>query len=379
MTESSAARGRTIVLLDGGVGQEIHRRSAGPASPLWSVQVMMDEPDLVEAVHLEFIEAGARIVTANTYTATPPRLARAGVADMFEAMHGAALAAAESAREKSGQAVRIAGCLPPLVGSYRSDLTPPRRRMPCGTTAESSPCRRTASICSCARPCYRRRKRARRPWRRAKAASRSGPRSRSTMPTVRCCARARGLAQAPKPAVAAGAEAVLINCSSPEAVATAMPRLAGIGVPFGGYANGFVSIGDLQPGGTVDVLEARDDLGPASYADHALGWVASGAAIVGGCCEIGARPYRRARAAARGGRPPNRGRSVARTPLTRDRRTAVHDEALAGGPAAGVRSQVDRDARDVLGLAEPSQRGSGDSVRRALGVLPECAREIRAH
>ena len=85
----------------------------------------------------------------------------------------------------------------------------------------------------------------------------------------------------------AGAEAVLINCSCPEAVSAAMPLLAGIGVLFGAYANGFVSIEGMQPGGTVEALEARDDLGPVAYAGHAMGWIAAGAAIVGGCCEIG--------------------------------------------------------------------------------------------
>ena len=103
MTETTSAAGRDIVLLDGGVGQELYRRSTRPAAPLWSVQVMMDEPHLVEAVHLDFIEAGARIITANTYTVTPHRLAREGKADMFEALHRAALAAATSAREKSGR------------------------------------------------------------------------------------------------------------------------------------------------------------------------------------------------------------------------------------------------------------------------------------
>ena len=43
----------------------------------------------------------------------------------------------------------------------------------------------------------------------------------------------------------------------------------------------------LQPDGNVDVLEARNDLGPAAYAQHALAWAASGATILGGCCEIG--------------------------------------------------------------------------------------------
>ena len=37
----------------------------------------------------------------------------------------------------------------------------------------------------------------------------------------------------------------------------------------------------------MDVLAAREDLGPALYADFALSWVEGGAAIVGGCCETG--------------------------------------------------------------------------------------------
>ena len=34
--------------------------AAGVRPPLWSAQVMIDEPELVETVHLEFIEAGAQ-------------------------------------------------------------------------------------------------------------------------------------------------------------------------------------------------------------------------------------------------------------------------------------------------------------------------------
>ncbi len=286
MAEVSAVRGRAIVLLDGGVGQELYRRSARPAAPLWSVQVMMDEPALVEAVHLDFIEAGARIVTVNTYTATPPRLEREGIAPLFDALHNAALNAAEAAREKSGQAVRIAGCLPPLVGSYRPDLTPAEdecladyRRIVaaqakrvdlflCETMLSAAEARAaTVAAHESGKPV----------WTALSVNDADGSLLRS----------GEGVVQGAQAAVDAGADAVLINCSSPEAVATAMPLLAGIGVPFGGYANGFVSIGALKPGGTVDVLEARDDLGPAAYAGHALGWVAAGAAVVGGCCEIG--------------------------------------------------------------------------------------------
>ncbi|MDE0203938.1 MAG: homocysteine S-methyltransferase family protein [Rhodospirillaceae bacterium] len=286
MTESAAAQRKTIVLLDGGVGQELYRRSTRPAAPLWSVQVMMDEPELVEAVHLDFIQAGARVITANTYTATPPRLDREAIADMFEALHDAALGAAEAARERSGQPVRIAGCLPPLVGSYRPDLTPPEDQcladyrkivavqgdrvdlFLCETMLSAAEARAaTTAAAESGKPV----------WTALSVNDADGTVLRS----------GEGAAAGAQAAVDAGAGAVLINCSSPEAVATAMPLLAGIGVPFGGYANGFVSIGALQPGGTVDVLVAREDLDPAAYAGHAMGWVASGAAIVGGCCEIG--------------------------------------------------------------------------------------------
>jgi len=66
-----------------------------------------------------------------------------------------------------------------------------------------------------------------------------------------------------------------------------MHELAKLGVPFGGYGNGFQSIEALVPGGTVDCLTQREDLSPQAYARYAADWVDAGASIVGGCCEIG--------------------------------------------------------------------------------------------
>ena len=83
-----------------------------------------------------------------------------------------------------------------------------------------------------------------------------------------------------------GVDGLCVNCSFPEAVDKALPLLAASGLRFGGYANGFTSIEGLAPGTTVDNLEARQDLPPAAYARHALGWAEAGATIIGGCCEI---------------------------------------------------------------------------------------------
>jgi len=84
-------------------------------------------------------------------------------------------------------------------------------------------------------------------------------------------------------------DAILINCSRPEAVSTAVDIAAQFGRPFGAYANGFTKIaqGFLKDAPTVDALQERSDLSPAAYADFAMGWIDQGATIVGGCCEVG--------------------------------------------------------------------------------------------
>ncbi len=286
MTAPAAPRGKTIVLLDGGMGQELHRRSVRPATPLWSAQVMLEQPDLVQAVHLDFIRAGARIITVNSYAVTPQNLSRAGKAGMFDALQNAALGAARAARAASGQNVQIAGCLPPLVATYRPDLAPPPavcladyRRI-----VDAQAGRVDLFVCE-ALPTVGE----------AHAATVAANESGKTVWTALTVDDADGtllrsgepVADGARAALDAGAAAVLVNCSSPEATAGALSILAGIGRPFGAYANGFVSVEALDPDGTVDVLETRDDLGPAAYADHALAWAASGAAIVGSCCEIG--------------------------------------------------------------------------------------------
>ena len=116
---------KSVVLLDGGMGQELIRRSGLPPTPLWSARVMLDNPALVEELHIDFIEAGAKVISLNNYTATPARLTRDANINLFEPIHQAAKKTAQSAREKSGASgVMIAGCLPPIVASYKPELSP---------------------------------------------------------------------------------------------------------------------------------------------------------------------------------------------------------------------------------------------------------------
>lgn len=277
---------KNITIIDGGMGQELYRRSGKPASPLWSAQVMLDTPELVVALHREFIDAGAQVISLNSYAATPERLARDAEISLFEPLQKAALQAAHAARDKAGKPVRIAGCLPPLVASYHPELVPDDaqalssyRRIvdieapgvdlfiaeTMSTVREADVvCRAVADVDQAV-------------WVSFTVSDSDGTRLRSDEP----------LQDGIDAAKDAGAEAVLINCSAPEAVTQAMNVCTDSGLPFGGLANGFTSITAMAPGGTVEALTARDDLGPASYADHVMTWIDQGATLVGGCCEVG--------------------------------------------------------------------------------------------
>jgi len=69
-----------------------------------------------------------------------------------------------------------------------------------------------------------------------------------------------------------------------------MKELFGLGVQYaGGYSNGFAGMPEnwMVKGKGVAVLGQRQQFGPDTYAAHVADWIADGAAIVGGCCEVG--------------------------------------------------------------------------------------------
>ena len=110
-----------------------------------------------------------------------------------------------------------------------------------------------------------------------------------------------------------GPDAVLLNCSRPEAIGEGLGLLAGAGVPFGAYANGFTHAAELEVGGTVEGMGVRTDLGPEAYAAHAMGWVERGAGHRGRLLRGRTRPHRGA------ARPAPRRRARGRGPGARRR------------------------------------------------------------
>ena len=66
----------SFTLLDGGMGQELIKRSSRKPPPLWSADVLRDFPELVVETHCDFIKAGSDVITLSSYSVTPTRLAK---------------------------------------------------------------------------------------------------------------------------------------------------------------------------------------------------------------------------------------------------------------------------------------------------------------
>ncbi|MEX0327537.1 MAG: homocysteine S-methyltransferase family protein [Ruegeria sp.] len=275
-----------ITLLDGSIGQELVHRSGKTPTPLWSTRVMIDNPDLVGDVHAEYFRRGATVATTNTYAVHRSRLERVGLQDQLPILIDAALSQAERAR--NGGQGRIAGALGPLLASYRPDLKPDpqdaaekfaelvnlmAQRVDLFLIETVSSVQEAEGILrgtqNCGKPV----------WLALSVMDNDGHRLRSGEALIDI----QPLVERYKP------QALLINCSRPEAIPAALGVLAPMGVTFGAYANGFTGISDgfLQDAPTVDALERRHDLGPDTYADHVMLWLDQGATIVGGCCEVG--------------------------------------------------------------------------------------------
>ena len=60
-----------MIILDGGMGRELQRLGAPFRQPEWSALTLIEAPDLVVDAHRRFIEAGAEIITTNSYAVVP--------------------------------------------------------------------------------------------------------------------------------------------------------------------------------------------------------------------------------------------------------------------------------------------------------------------
>jgi homocysteine S-methyltransferase len=68
-----------VIILDGALATELEARGADLLDPLWSAKYLIEQPDLIRAIHLEYFEAGADVATTATYQATFERFHERGI------------------------------------------------------------------------------------------------------------------------------------------------------------------------------------------------------------------------------------------------------------------------------------------------------------
>ncbi len=296
------------IVLDGGMGRELLRIGAPFRQPEWSALALLEGPEWVVTAHTNFIEAGADIITTNSYAIVPFHLgeeqfAREGLRLATLAGQLARQAVDQEAETHSAPSpvarptVLVAGSLPPLFGSYLPELfvaadasriidplvsgLAPYVDLWLGETL--SCIGEAIAVCEALD-------------RQAKEGG--APRkplwlSFTLSDTVPGELRSGELvADAVRLAMERGAEAVLFNCSQVIAIDAALTiAIDEVSrdereVRVGAYANRFVDSHSSEHVANESLAGLRSDLDPATYRDCVFNWIQSGASIVGGCCGI---------------------------------------------------------------------------------------------
>lgn len=58
------------LIIDGAMGTELERRGCDINDPLWSARLLADQPEIIAAVHRDYLDAGADILITASYQAT---------------------------------------------------------------------------------------------------------------------------------------------------------------------------------------------------------------------------------------------------------------------------------------------------------------------
>ncbi len=278
-----------ITVLDGGMVRELMRIGAPFRQPEWSALALLEGPDWVVQAHSNFIDAGAEVITTNSYAIVPFHLGEERFAARGLELAELSGRLARQAADNAPSPVQVAGSLPPLFGSYRPDLFDAAAAEPIidplveglaphvdlwlgetlGAIAEARTVR--------------------------DALDRAGVGDRPLWISFTLDDHHPGTLRSGEPiddAVAAaldlGASAVLFNCCQAEtitpAIRTAVSSAVDNGAAVGGYANRFVSSHTDGGEANAQIATFRDDLDPSSYSQFVDEWLTAGATIVGGCC-----------------------------------------------------------------------------------------------
>jgi S-methylmethionine-dependent homocysteine/selenocysteine methylase len=277
-------RGGTVVL-DGGIGTEILRRDV-----TWADHQVLDRPTVVRAIHRDYVEAGADVISTNTFQLTRRALynhfrddahrEHVGAPDLKDRaarlLHAAArLAVEERDAAANGRPVAVAGAITTLEWCFRPDLAPSPEQArseyveTIGTLAEAgcdlvlietvnSVTEATVALEAANEvglPCWM-----------AFAPTETGK-----------LFTGETLADAEAALAPLGVDAILVNCAPPDDCRAGLVEMAKVRTGAKGL---YPHIGRFDPPEWLFTDEYPSD----RYAKEAQEWQSLGATVIGGCC-----------------------------------------------------------------------------------------------
>lgn len=128
MNFAAALRSRRLIL-DGATGTELNRRGVDTGLPLWSANALMNDRDagILKQIHVDYLEAGADIITTNTFRTHERALAPSGGARRGQELTRRAVDIAREAIHAAASVSPrfIAGSISTLEDCYEPGLVPP--------------------------------------------------------------------------------------------------------------------------------------------------------------------------------------------------------------------------------------------------------------
>ena len=356
---------RDTIVADGAMGSMVARnltaeKPAALARDL--LEVNLAHPEVVQSIHLAYIEAGAQLIETNTFGASRTRLERLGLGDLASRILSEGVKIAREARQASGRSVFVAGSIGPLDADWMLEANPDAAAQAAEFISQveilldrgvdllvlETFSRLADVVCAVSA---------------VRQVSRSIP-----LVTLMSFDERGMLASGESADVAAqrlvdagDPQAIGVNCSlGPQANLAVLERLArGTQLPLAIMPNaGFAQ----RTGGRV----LYPDMSPAYYAHFARDARDLGARLIGGCC--GTTPAQIAAVAHAVASPAAAETERARPRVALRERAELVDEDLptaAAGPPSGLARKL-REGAFVRSLQIDPQRGPRDGVNREL-------------
>ena len=286
MSHYTTGSGRFPLILDGAMGTELARRGVDTGLPLWSANALLSAADTIRQIHVDYIRAGAQVITTDTFRTNTRTLRRSG---LHERMRELTRYAVNLAREAITQVsppptlllpgrVQIAGSIAPVEDCYSPWLVPQDDDI---LLAEHTELATLLAEAGCDLLLLETMNTAREAAVAAKAAMQTGlPLWVSfVLGSDNRLLSGETVTDAVRGVLGCRPQAVLVNCIPVVQVSSALTELrraAGSDVTIGAYANaGHVE----EQGWTMEHGTA-----PIDYARAATQWAHEGAGIIGGCC-----------------------------------------------------------------------------------------------